>query len=195
VGFTWVLLGVIGLAGIGTAAEACTVGVRVHNSFAAPPGALFLAKSMAGEMFARIGVQVQWQGGAVRESERGCWRPIEIKLEAGLPGADRPDSMAYAMPYGEGGARIHVFVGQVAAMVPANRMGTLLGHVLVHEMTHLLQGVSRHSARGVMKAHWDASDLRAMEVHPLPFDDQDVVLIHAGTKRSAASAPPTPTSE
>jgi hypothetical protein len=92
VGFTWVLLGVIGLAGMGTAAEACTVGVRVHNTFAVPPGALFLAKSMAGEMFARIGVQVQWQGGAVRESERGCWRPIEIYLEAGRrerpPGLD-----------------------------------------------------------------------------------------------------------
>ena len=92
--------------------------------------------------------------------------------------------MAYAMPYREGGARIHVFVGRVAAMVPANRMGTLLGHVLVHEITHVLQGVSRHSAQGVMKAHWDTPDFRAMEVHPLPFDDLDVLLIHAGAKRS-----------
>ena len=193
--FARVLLGVMGLAGIGTAAETCTVGVRIHNLVIAPPGALFHAKSMAGEMFGRIGVQVQWQGGGVRESSKDCWRPIEIYLEAGTPGADRPDSMAYTMPYREGGARIDIFVDRVAAMVPPGRIGTLLGHVLVHEITHGLQGVSRHSAHGVMKAHWNTPDFRAMEVHPLPFDDQDVLLIHAGAKRPKASAPFTPPSE
>ena len=123
--FTWVLVGVMGLAGIGTAAETCTVGVRIHNLFIAPPGALFQAKSMAGEMFGRIGVQVQWQGGGVRETGKACWPPIEIYLEAGSPGADRPDSMAYTMPYREGGARIYVFVDRVAAMVPPGRVGTV----------------------------------------------------------------------
>jgi hypothetical protein len=103
--------------------------------------------------------------------------------------------MAYTMPYREGGARIYVFVDRVAAMVPPSRIGPLLGHVLVHEITHGLQGVSRHSPRGVMKAHWDTPDFRAMEVHPLPFDDQDVLLIHAGIKRSPGSAPLTPPSE
>src|SRR4029450_282452 len=98
-GFTWVLLGLMGLAGTGTAAETCTVGVRVHNSSVTPPGALIQAKSMAGEMFGRMGVQVQWQGGGVRETSNSCWRPIEIYLEAGSPEADRPDSMAYTMPY------------------------------------------------------------------------------------------------
>ena len=193
-GFTWVLLGVMGLAGTGTAAETCTVGVRIHNLVIAPPGALFQAKSMARDMFARIGVQVQWQGGG-GESNKDCWRPIEIYLEAGTPGADRPDSMAYTMPYREGGARISVFVDRVAAMVPPGRIGTLLGHVMVHEITHGLQGVSRHSAHGVMKAHWDTPDFRAMEVHPLPFDDQDVLLIHAGAKRPKASASLTSPSE
>ena len=193
--FTWELLVVMGLTGTGTAAETCTVGVRIHNLVTAPPGALFQAKAMAGEVFGRIGVQVQWQGDGVRETGKACWPPIEIYLEAGSPGADRPDSMAYTMPYREGGASIHVFVDRVAAMVPPGRIGTLLGHVLVHEITHGLQGVSRHSPRGVMKAHWDTPDFRAMEVHPLPFDDQDVLLIHAGIKRPAASAPLTPTSE
>jgi len=183
----------MGTAGIGTAAETCTVGVRIHNLVIAPPGALFQAKSMAGEMFGRIGVQVQWQGGGV-ETGKACWPPIEIYLEAGSPGADRPESMAYTMPYREGGARIYVFVDRVAAMVPPVRIGTLLGHVMVHEITHGLQGVSRHSARGVMKAHWDTPDFRAMEVHPLPFDDQDVLLIHAGAKRPKASTL-TPTGE
>jgi hypothetical protein len=103
--------------------------------------------------------------------------------------------MAYAMPYLEGGTRIYVFVDRVAAMVPAGRVGTLLGHVLVHEITHGLEGISRHSPRGVMKAHWDTPDFRAMEVRPLPFDEQDVLLIHAAAKRTPANGSVTPTSE
>jgi hypothetical protein len=46
-----------------------------------------------------------------------------------------------------------------------------------------------------MKAHWDTPDFRAMEVHPLPFDDEDVLLIHAGAKRPKANSPLTPPSE
>jgi hypothetical protein len=191
----WVLAGVMAVAGSGSAAETCTVGVRIHNLVTAPPGALFRAKSLAGEMFGRIGVELQWQGGGTGDTGRACWPPIEIYLEGGSPGADRPDSMAYAMPYLEGGTRIHVFVDRVAAMVPAGRVGTLLGHVLVHEITHGLEGISRHSPRGVMKAHWDTPDFRAMEVHPLPFDEQDVILIHAAAKRTPASGSLTPTSE
>jgi len=77
----------------------------------------------------------------------------------------------------------------VASMVPANRMGILLGHVLVHEITHVLQGVSRHSEEGVMKARWNIPDFRAMEAHPLPFDRLDVLLIHAGVRRSTVGEP------
>ena len=193
--FTGMLLGMAGMAGLGMGAETCTVRVHVNNLFVAPPAALFQAKSVAREMFGRIGVQVQWQGTAARDTDAGCWPPVEIDLEAGLPEADRPDSMAYATPYAEGRARIHVFVARVASMVPANRMGILLGHVLVHEITHVLQGVSRHSGQGVMKAHWDIPDFRAMEVHPLPFDDLDVLLIHAGVRRSTVGEPLTSANE
>jgi hypothetical protein len=97
--------------------------------------------------------------------------------------------MAYTTPYLQGRVRIHVFVGRIASMVPPNRMGILLAHVLVHEITHVLQGVDRHSAQGVMKAHWDIPDFRAMQMHPLPFDDLDVLLIHAGVRRSTVGEP------
>ncbi len=183
------LLGLAGLAGLGWGAETCAVSVHVNNLSTVAPAALFQAKSMVREMFGRIGVQVQWQGTEARDSDAGCRPPVEIDLEAGLPGADRPDSMAYAMPYVEGGARIHVFVRRITAMAPANRTGILLGHVLVHEITHVMQGVSRHSGQGVMKARWDAPDFRAMVVHPLPFDDLDVLLIHAGVRRSPIGEP------
>ena len=193
--FTRMLLGLVGLAGLGMAAESCTVKVGVTNLQAVPGAALFQAKSIARELFAHIGVEIDWQHGAVRDSAEGCRPPIEIHLEAGLPGADRPGSMAYAMPYMEGVARIQVFVGQISSMVPANRLGILLGHVMAHEIAHVLQGVDRHSAGGVMKARWNTQDFRGMEAHTLRFDSLDVLLIHAGIGRPLAGEPLTSSNE
>src|SRR5712692_6729361 len=38
-----------------------------------------------------------------------------------------------------------------------------LGHVLAHEITHMLQYTALHSDSGVMKAHWDGPELSQMK--------------------------------
>jgi hypothetical protein len=55
--------------------------------------------------------------------------------------------------------------------------------VLTHEITHILQGVSRHSKSGVMKAHWDAVDYQDMTWRALAFAPEDIELIHLGLRR------------
>ena len=177
----WVLFGIMSLA---ATAEACAVQVRISNSAAAAPAVLFQAKSIAAAMFVHIGVKLEFTPTAGTT----CGKPIEIRFESGVPRTERPDSLAYALPYLEGGTSIHVFIERVAAIAPANRAGVVLGHVLVHEIAHVLQGASRHSATGVMKAHWDAADFRAMESRPLPFDPLDVLLLQAvGTGKGATA--------
>ena len=57
--------------------------------------------------------------------------------------------------------------------------GTVLGHVIVHEITHIIQGVSRHSDTGLMKPHWSSHDLKAMAYKPLPFTQEDLILIYS----------------
>jgi len=181
----WVLLGTMTLAGAAAAAENCTVQVRMSNTATAAPLVLFQAKSTAAAMFAHIGVKLEFTSSA---RPLACGKPIEIRFEAGTRAAERPDSLAYAMPYLEGGASIHVFVERVAAMVPANRAGVVLGHVLAHEITHVLQGASRHSEDGVMKAHWDSGDFRAMESRPLPFAPLDVLLLQTAATHKTQGA-------
>src|SRR5438270_12202799 len=127
---SWIVFSILALPGI--AAANCTVNVHIANLAVAEPAALFQAKATATAIFARIGVDLQWKGHAAS----ACWPAIEIRLESGNPPADRPDSMAYAQPYVVGSAGIHVFVGRIAAMVPRGRSGTLLGHVLAHEIAH-----------------------------------------------------------
>jgi hypothetical protein len=62
----------------------------------------------------------------------------------------------------------------------------VLGHVIAHEVTHILQGVLRHSESGVMKARWSNADYQEMTWKPLRFTDEDVVLIHRGLKARVA---------
>ena len=71
-------------------------------------------------------------------------------------------------------------------MVPA-RIPILLAHVLVHEITHTLQGVVRHSASGIVKAQWDAADLFEMVRQPLRFTEVDVALIRRGLEARQSS--------
>ena len=179
----WALFGIMSLAGV---AEACTVQVRISDTATAGPGVIFQAKSTAAAMFVRIGVKLEFTS---TPKPSTCGKPIEIRFEAGSPGAERPDSLAYAMPYLESGTSIHVFVERVADLTTSNRRGVVLGHVLVHEITHVLEGTVRHSDSGVMKAHWDLGDFRAMESRALPFAPLDVLLLQgAGAGRQASAS-------
>jgi hypothetical protein len=50
---------------------------------------------------------------------------------------------------------------------------------MVHEITHLLQGIGRHSATGVMKEVWTAGDFGGMRLRPLSFTPLDIDLIYS----------------
>jgi hypothetical protein len=56
-------------------------------------------------------------------------------------------------------ARIVVFYDRIAKGSAREGAGPRLAQVLVHEITHILEGVKRHSGSGVMKARWAEWDL------------------------------------
>ena len=60
-----------------------------------------------------------------------------------------------------------------------------LGHVLAHEITHMLQYTARHSDSGLMKAHWDAAEMAQIKDRGLGFTKLDAELIYAGLARRA----------
>ena|ERR1035438_5962175 len=103
------------------------------------------------------------------------------------PSGEHCGPMAYAHLY----EAVHVIVLfdriQRKANDPAH-LYTLLAHVMTHEITHLLQGISRHSATGVMKARWGAKDVANMANNPLPFTPEDIDLIQCGLVRRAAGS-------
>ena len=64
-----------------------------------------------------------------------------------------------------------------------------MGHVLAHEITHVLQGTNFHALSGVMKAVWDFRECHRMTVLPLRFTATDILLIRQGNEDRAGFRP------
>src|SRR5262245_18388007 len=129
------------------------------------------AKAVSFSIFAAIDVKIRWYDPKQCPAEA-----IFLTFSNETPAGLLPGALAYARPYE--GTHIVVFYDRVK-----NRPGSVsnvLGHVIAHEVAHILQGLMRHSESGVMKAQWTGADYQRMTSRPLQFTDEDVKLIHHG---------------
>jgi hypothetical protein len=142
-------------------------------------GAVRQAKEKASKIFSSIGVKLDWH--------RGCpAQDIVISLSEDTPAKRMPRALAYALPYE--GTHIVIFYDRVRRAIRSAMIPCLLAHVMVHEITHILQAIYRHSDQGMMKATWDGSDYFAMTWKPLAFSSDDIDLIYSGLAGRAARA-------
>ena len=93
-----------------------------------------------------------------------------------------PGALAYALPFE--GVHICVFYDRIQASGPAVE-SVLLGHVLAHEIGHILEGVPNHEQSGLMKAQWTTEEQRSMKYARMMFTSADVNLIHQGLTQRA----------
>jgi hypothetical protein len=94
------------------------------------------------------------------------------------PEDDHPGALAAARPFE--GTHIRVFYDRVQSATLPARIPTLLAHVLVHEITHIVQGTDQHSRVGVMKARWEPEDYSQMARSLLDFTEEDLPGIRNG---------------
>jgi hypothetical protein len=147
------------------------------------------AQSIASGMFATVGVRINWRTG--QPKTYGPERPMLIDITSNTPETLHRGALAYAQVFE--GVHIRVFYDRVRNADRPYTTSMLLAHVLVHEITHMLEGVDRHSEQGVMKSRWTADDLVQMVYKPLAFDPMDALLIRKGLAdrgRPARKAPP-----
>ena len=137
------------------------------------------AQACASEIFARIGVKIHWKQGNPPSPESGA---LAIEFVTNTPETFKPGAMGYSMPYE--GVHIVVFWDRIEAD-PARQK--VLGHVVAHEITHILQGVGQHADQGIMKARWTGRDHSAIGARTLRFTEGDVKLIYNGMDARDAS--------
>jgi hypothetical protein len=149
-----------------------------------PDRATEQAQMVASKIFQAAGVTLDWHSGA-RFCEENPGQALIIRYTHRTPKTLLPGALANALPFE--GVHIEIFYDRLLGSEGAVRV-EYLGHVLAHEIAHMLQYTARHSAGGVMKAHWDSPDLARMKERPLAFTKLDVELIQAGlAKRQAKS--------
>ena len=130
------------------------------------------AQPLISRIFAEIGVRIEWA-----RDRRACITNagIVVSLSYETPRDKYPKAWAYALPYEK--THIVVFYDRVQKTIGETGAKNLLAYVLVHELTHMLQGVKRHSETGIMKADWDRSDYFDMGRGALRFAPEDVRLL------------------
>lgn len=143
-----------------------------------------LAQGLATRIFADVGIPLDWK--PCELADESSQATIVVQLVSGKNEGLISGVLGSAMPY-----RRHIIIhfDRIETMEDA---WTVLGHVMVHEITHVIQGVSRHSDSGLMKPHWSGHDLSQMRYKPLPFTREDLILLDAGlAMRRESTDPPT----
>lgn len=148
-----------------------------------PASTLPVAEAIASGIFAKVGIHVAWKAGRPRTEMASP--TIILDITADGPASSHPGALAYAHEFE--GVHIVVFYDRLQSMATRELRPTLLGHVLAHEITHILEGVDHHSPEGIMKAHWTSEDIAKMAYRPLPFNPLDVELIHLGFARRSTA--------
>ena len=139
------------------------------------------AQDQASKLLAEAGVVLDWRRGAPAEDIAGP-ETVVVRFVANAPRDQARTALAAARPYGAS-SEISVFNDRVTAYMqpfPNADRGRVLGHVLAHEIVHVLEGVARHSDTGLMIGNWTWRELRLATTSGLHMAEEDRRLVNYG---------------
>ena len=156
-----------------------SVSVAVYNDAGAPAGVLVQAENIATRVFEQAGVPVKWINCPVvpRDLPEAaiCQKAIfptyfQQRIVPPHPGLSE-SSFGVSYLSSEGiGCYSYVFYQRVAEQRRSEqKAAVLLGHIMAHEIAHLLLGTNSHSASGIMRAHWYLQELASANKGELLF--------------------------
>ena len=170
--------------------------VRVYDYDGVPAGILKRAEEEAARIFRQVGLEVIWTSCPTSDEEPQkhptCNQvpdPLHLMLQI-VPRSRVKGRFAH--PSRVGVARIPHGVkgfGTIAAAYDfraveqaARRVASrsaILGHIMAHELGHLLLGREQHADRGLMRGGWSREDLISMSQGSLLFHPEEAERIRA----------------
>ncbi len=189
--------------------EPLTLTVRTYNYTGEPESVLVPAKEVAAGVFRKLGIQIAWadctpgsesaqrhpacQPQAVFETDVLNLKIISREMAQRVSGLFPGDTFGFALPaQGDGfGSNATIFYHSVGEVAPdAKRLpATILGHVLAHEMGHLLLGMKGHSRHGIMHVPWGPQELGRASQGGLLFEAKQGRRIQAQVEARMLAAP------
>jgi len=163
-----------GSAGKATAGEQPSLTICLQDANPLKFAILSQAEAVTTKIYAGIGIRIRWRVGDPSKREGGA--ALLLQFDSDAPASIPGGAAAYATPFAHRGVTIHILYTRALSTDP-KLVSLLLGHVMAHEVGHVLERTDRHSATGVMKAHWGPSDFDQMLRQPLSFEASDVETI------------------
>ena len=173
--------------------------VRVYDYAQVPKWVLTDAKKIAADIFREAGIETSWLDCPVSPASHPknpvCLKPLDPtvpvlrilsrSMAERVPGPR--DRFGFALlskkqvfPYVANVFfhRIHDLANGRVTFWP-----TLLGHIMAHEMGHLLLGQGNHSRKGIMAVEWSEKDLQRATRGSLRFNSRQAEKIQAQVLR------------
>jgi len=171
--------------------------VRVFDVGAVSGLTMAQGEVVAKQILASAGVRVRWAISAVpRRPElqaaacenASAVETIDIRFAYSVPAEYKRGVLAEARPFAKCGVRITVFFDRVSRIFGLRLApdAAILGHVLAHEMGHVLLKLENHSEAGLMKARWNDHDLAKMRSKKFTFTPDEIAMIQSNLARRAS---------
>lgn len=155
-----------------------TITLRIYNYARVVPAELTEAENVAAVILRKARIEPAWIDCPLSEGELDafpdCQRPLTpsqfvLRLVTQPPpnySVAHQGEIGVALACREQDAGCSAYLSYPSVKDWAERADTaadrILGHVIVHEIGHLLLGPDSHSRSGVMRPDWDVEDLGAM---------------------------------
>ena len=168
------------------------IAIRVHNYSRVKSGVLLQAERAAGDILSEVGTNTNWVVCRVGETPLGdaaCARPMTpldfilnlLPRSMAQRSNSRNEVFGVAVESAEKGFGFYasVFYDNVKDCAAHKHLdlATLLGHVIAHELGHLLLGTHSHTDHGLMSASWSSKHLQTAERRALTFSSSETQLL------------------
>ena len=147
--------------------------LQMKSEVRVPALVLKIAQDEVTRIFAAAGLAVHWTDTSPR---------VTVKIVAQVLGYQRARSPVMGVAQRTPNAfTAQIFFRQVQdfAYTYEVDLGTMLGHVIAHEIGHLLLPSNAHSPTGVMQPHWDQALARDAVRRSLTFTDAQAARLRS----------------
>ena len=195
----------LSVAGLGAQPPDTRLQIEVHiyNYSKVSHEMLVRAEQESARIFERIGIATIWLDCPLTSQEavrnRACALPdAPTRLALRLLSNSMADSLGVGgdifgsalLPAKKGfGVVANIYADRTRELADRREFEMILGHVVAHELGHLLLGKNAHSPAGIMQARWRYQELRFSRQAAMLFLPREAKRIRANVRARAGNKP------
>jgi hypothetical protein len=177
--------------------------VRLYNLSGVPSSTLDHATIEARRIFANVDVDIIWELGLpgaeeahttdqrspasvrgnkmLHQEVRSC---LVVRIGRGMSGHTPVSALGFSLPDSQYGVSATIFQDRIESVSESAGLdlSMVMGHVIAHELGHVLLGSSEHTPSGIMKARWSKADFDSAATGILGF-----TAVQGGAMRDSRS--------